>query len=304
MLELMIVRLTHFALVASLLLGTAVHAQPTVFVDNDFDVANDWTTTGPFVDPKNAEGAFFGAQQITGADPFMEVALTLAAVNSGSVSTWGVVINDTMVWDPDEAVDGALGKLDLSFHIEGGGAWSLAVKQGEFVWYALAKRFVRRSNDPRVITIKGLSEQDFVALPGAEFVFDKQPMHPDFSANAPPISLGIGVGFSCPATSNCSSAVPRTIDIDDLVITAYPYVPLNGGHNGNWWGGLDRNGEGVQVEISDGGGGTLILVATLYSYSAEDTGKQIFMIAVRVFDPGKSIAQITACKVAVDNLLK
>jgi len=54
-------------------------------------------------------------------------------------------------------------------------------------------------------------------------------------------------------------------------------VNFNPGLNGNWWKGLDRDGEGVQIEISDGGGGNLTLVATLYSYFQ---GQQIFLIAV------------------------
>jgi hypothetical protein len=53
---------------------------------------------------------------------------------------------------------------------------------------------------------------------------------------------------------------------------------FNAGLNGNWWNGLDRNGEGVQVEVSDGGDGSLILVATIYSY--DNMGNQIFLIAV------------------------
>ena len=53
---------------------------------------------------------------------------------------------------------------------------------------------------------------------------------------------------------------------------------INAGLNGNWWNGLDRNGEGVQVEVADGGGGSLIFVATMYSY--DTMGNQIFLIAV------------------------
>jgi hypothetical protein len=53
---------------------------------------------------------------------------------------------------------------------------------------------------------------------------------------------------------------------------------IDAGLNGNWWNGLDRNGEGVQVEVSDGGDGSLILVATIYSY--DSMGNQIFLIAV------------------------
>ncbi|MGI9265764.1 MAG: hypothetical protein ACR2QU_12630 [Gammaproteobacteria bacterium] len=55
-------------------------------------------------------------------------------------------------------------------------------------------------------------------------------------------------------------------------------IEMNAGLNGNWWSGPDRNGEGVQIEISDGGDGGEIFVATIYSYDNE--GKQIFLIAV------------------------
>jgi hypothetical protein len=53
---------------------------------------------------------------------------------------------------------------------------------------------------------------------------------------------------------------------------------LNAGLNGNWWNGLDRNGEGFQMEFSDGGDGTLVLVATMYSY--DTMGNQIFLLAI------------------------
>lgn len=53
---------------------------------------------------------------------------------------------------------------------------------------------------------------------------------------------------------------------------------ISAGLNGNWWEGPDRSGEGVQVEIANGGGGTLVFVATIYSY--DTMGNQIFLIAV------------------------
>jgi hypothetical protein len=61
-------------------------------------------------------------------------------------------------------------------------------------------------------------------------------------------------------------------------IAATQDFTINAGLNGNWWNGLDRNGEGVQVEVSDDGDGSLILVATVYSY--DNNGNQIFLIAV------------------------
>jgi plastocyanin len=74
-------------------------------------------------------------------------------------------------------------------------------------------------------------------------------------------------------------------------------VDFNPGHNGNWWYGPGRSGEGAQVEVSssgnallnaigkqspiDGGqpqGDQYVFVATFYSYGPE--GGQIFLIAV------------------------
>jgi lysophospholipase L1-like esterase len=53
---------------------------------------------------------------------------------------------------------------------------------------------------------------------------------------------------------------------------------FNAGLNGNWWNGPDRNGEGVQLEVSAGIDGGLVLVATVYSYDTQ--GRQIFLVAV------------------------
>jgi len=52
---------------------------------------------------------------------------------------------------------------------------------------------------------------------------------------------------------------------------------LNPGHNGNWWGGDSRNGEGIQIEVSNNNSGR-VLVATMYSYNS--TGEPIFLLAV------------------------
>jgi plastocyanin len=55
-------------------------------------------------------------------------------------------------------------------------------------------------------------------------------------------------------------------------------LDINAGLSGNWWNGLDRSGEGVQIEVSAAAGGALVWVATVYSYGPD--GGQIFLIAV------------------------
>ncbi|MDX1556447.1 MAG: hypothetical protein R3212_10510 [Xanthomonadales bacterium] len=63
-------------------------------------------------------------------------------------------------------------------------------------------------------------------------------------------------------------------------------VDINAGHNGNWWSGLSRDGEGAQVEVADAGGGLLVFVVTIYTYAPQ--GGQIFLIGVG-FPDGDSV---------------
>lgn len=69
-----------------------------------------------------------------------------------------------------------------------------------------------------------------------------------------------------------------TVTVGDIGGGEEPGIDINAGQNGNWWSGLIRNGEGAQVEISDAGGGDLVVVITIYSYDTD--GNQIFLIAV------------------------
>ena len=62
------------------------------------------------------------------------------------------------------------------------------------------------------------------------------------------------------------------------ILPAFESFQINAGLNGSWWGGPARAGEGAQIEVSAGAEGSLIVVATVYSY--DTMGNQIFMIAV------------------------
>jgi len=64
------------------------------------------------------------------------------------------------------------------------------------------------------------------------------------------------------------------------------FAGLNPGHNGNWWGGASRNGEGVQIEVSNSNVGGRVLVATMYSYNS--IGEPIFLLAVGSVGNGQS----------------
>ena len=91
-------------------------------------------------------------------------------------------------------------------------------------------------------------------------------------------------GFFC--TPHQNQGMRGTVNVTDP--NAGSGVDINVGHNGNWWSGTSRDGEGAQVEISDGGGGTLVFVATIYSYGPPPDGGQIFLIGVGTPD-GESV---------------
>ena len=55
-------------------------------------------------------------------------------------------------------------------------------------------------------------------------------------------------------------------------------VAIDPGHSGIWWHGPARDGEGAQIEVSDGGDGELDLVVTFYSYGP--AGGQIYLVGV------------------------
>jgi len=65
---------------------------------------------------------------------------------------------------------------------------------------------------------------------------------------------------------------------------------LDPGHNGNWWAGASRNGEGVQIEVSNNGSGGLVLVATMYSYNPD--GQPIFLLAVGQIVDGEAVVDV------------
>lgn len=88
--------------------------------------------------------------------------------------------------------------------------------------------------------------------------------------------------FNQPGTFNYYCEVHQAQGmVGTIVVVGDPVnegVDFNAGHNGNWWNGPARNGEGAQFELADAGGGELVFVGTIYSYGPN--GGQIFLIAV------------------------
>lgn len=75
---------------------------------------------------------------------------------------------------------------------------------------------------------------------------------------------------------------PTALDVADVALYLQQLggtgFAMNAGINGNWWNGIERNGEGFQVEIARDGQGNLVFVATFYTYDL--MGNQIFLVAV------------------------
>jgi hypothetical protein len=65
---------------------------------------------------------------------------------------------------------------------------------------------------------------------------------------------------------------------------------LNVGHNGSWWGGPDRSGEGVQIELVEGSDDSVVMIATIYSYDPD--GNQIFLIAIGTVEGNTAVLEV------------
>ncbi len=221
------------------MLASSLALAETVYSDTEFDFENDWSLYGPYIIPDDAPNGGFSAEQSpVNGNPgaHLEVTMTRPTADLGTaVAVWGAVINDTFVWDPAAQSDGPLGRVDFQIDAWDGGAWSLAVKQGDYVWMALTRRKFGVNDAWVTLSIDCLEEEDFAPLPGSEFVVEDQPLHPDFSMNGAPISFGIGAGLSCPTTSDCTQVIPVLFGLDNLLVTARPPLMINPGLNDAWY---------------------------------------------------------------------
>jgi hypothetical protein len=227
--------LLMLAILIGLLSGPMALAD-TVYSDTEFDFDNKWSLFGPYVIPEDAPNGEFSAEQdlMNGKpDAHLEVTMTRPTVKLGeSAAVWGAIINDAFVWDPSVQSDGPLSRLDFQLDVRDGGAWSLAVKQGEYVWMALSRRKFGVLNGWATLSIDCLEEANFVPVPGSD---EDQPQHPDFSSNGAPISFGIGAGLSCPTTSDCTRIIPAVFGLDNFQIKARPPLVINPGLNDAWF---------------------------------------------------------------------
>ena len=227
--------------------GPALAQTKMVYSDTEFDDKS-WSDPFLFVTPEGAPNAAFDHQQAGDQDPYLELTLTRATVTEGGTGTWAALINRTMVWDPSEDQQGPIGKIDLQVDIVRGGAWSLAVKQDGYVWLALAKRAIMTTLDPFHVSIDCLEENDFVALPGSEFIVQDQPLHPDFSADGGPISFGISLGLSCPSHVDCTAIRANVFEVDNFQVTVRSPFHINSGLNDAWFDPL-TDGQGFLTAV-------------------------------------------------------
>jgi len=69
----------------------------------------------------------------------------------------------------------------------------------------------------------------------------------------------------------------------DTTVSQLEYIGINPGLSGNWWGGIDRNGEGFLIEVAYSGG-ALVLIGSFYTY--DDMGNQVWLIMVGAANSG------------------
>lgn len=223
-----------------LLLALAVTLAPvpalaqTKLADTEFDLANDWTVFGPWINPADARnGDFIAQQRLEGGLPgaYLELTHTLPTVSSGSVGSWAALIFEKYAWNPSGYCDA------LDFRIDArrvGDSYSrvftLAIRQEAFVWAAIDKRVFLNADGWTALSVENLSALDFVPFP---YVNDaNQPFRPDFTTGAAPIYVGIATGLSCPSTSDCTPVVPKQSDIDNFAVDTFC---MNPGLNDAWY---------------------------------------------------------------------
>jgi len=106
------------SLLVCLCMSPPVSAQ-VILSDTQFDITSNWTVYGPYLSPSDAQNSAFSAQQQPDGGlpgPHLNISHTLATVNSGAVSSWAALINETLSWEPSELRVGAVAQL--SFHID------------------------------------------------------------------------------------------------------------------------------------------------------------------------------------------
>ncbi len=220
------------------------HAMAQVeFTDTEFDIATDWSDLVFYTLPESAQGADWSAMQVASGgnpDAYGETTITRATVPDGDVVTWAAMINDTLVWDPGHPDFRRIFRIDFNIDVRrapatGSRVVTLAVRQGEYVWMAVARRVLFNEDGWLNKEIRNLRAEDFVRLPGSEAVVQGQPKHPDFTVDGDPVYFGIGTGMSCPATSNCAVTAPRNLDLDNLRVTVNRPLNINAGVTDAWF---------------------------------------------------------------------
>lgn len=242
--------LTLLALLGLLLVCTSVSAQPDL-EESDFPLA-DWTAIGPFASTDDVlmMGSFDFRRAMTGGNPgaFLETDLLLPTVSAGSIAYWVALISDTLSWNPSET---PLERIDFDIDgLRGDGPgnriFTLAVQQGDFVWGAVTRRFFLTEDGWTPLSLSCLTAEDFDPMPLNRL--DGQPDHPDFSASGGPLNFGLLFGQSCPSSSDCRSALLRTLGVDNFQVTVNGTFQINQGIS-DAWDDPNSGGQGMYVSV-------------------------------------------------------
>ena len=141
----------------------------SVYEDGTFDLT-DWSEYGPFLSPGDlmGQGDVTSSQILSGGNPgeHLRFEVVGASVPMGTAtSVWGILINDTQVYDP--AAAGAIDRIDFNFDARrmpgsaGSRVVTLAVQQDGYRWAAIADRAFTASDVWLPALISDLSAADF-----------------------------------------------------------------------------------------------------------------------------------------------
>lgn len=145
-----------------------------------------------------------------------------------TTSSWVVLINDSVVYDPSDPELGPLTSLRIGWDVRrspeaprrNGRIIAAVVMQDGYIWGAYdPRRFYSAADmDDWVTDDSGvLTETDFRKTAGNAF---EQPAAPDFSVSGGPITFGFASGNSCPPTSDCRETIAHPTDFDNYWLEA------------------------------------------------------------------------------------
>ena len=252
-----------------------------------------WLTVGPQVsrpaeDPTTDVSAVSLMTFPDGGNPgaYGQVTHTLRTISTDQgVSSWIGLIHTGLSFSPgdfdrtDLQIEDILFSLQVDARVVGRGARTvtLGLQQTlngvDHLWFEFEERLFLRENSWTTVNLTDIS------LDQLEPVFHADtppPDLPDFSPGAPEIRVGLVMGLSCPANSDCSNPLPLMTDFDNfmLLVRDKEQFRITPGLNDAWYS-PEYDGDGFFVNVypgqpwPDGLDGTGTVFVSWFTYEVE-----------------------------------